>query len=590
MSNRNRPLPPGTATGHGRVRPLVLSVLCAAMTLALTVGITGEFHDYISQSIVGPYQWLLVGLFTVLTAWISANFSLSMIGAVSLAVSRRSRAPQSDRVVGRRLAVAIPIYEEDPDAVEAGLDRMFASLSAEARLNGFHLFILSDTRSEAKVELEIAVCRRLRQKYDAADRIFYRQRKDNHGRKAGNIQDFVETWGGAYEFALILDADSRMDGPTVQRLADELDADPKLALVQTWVRPVRGTTPFGRMQQFATSVYGQASAEGVRLLMGDSATYWGHNAMIRMAAFAECCGLAALPGKAPLGGEILSHDFVEAAMLHRGGWSVKVVADRMGSFEEPPPSLLAHAARDRRWCQGNLQHLQLLVADGIGWTNRLHFFMGALAYLASPIWMLFLVAGAVGLLSRAPGMAALSGVAPVSLPPVVDANPWALVAVSLGMLFLPKIIGTVLVMTDGELRRGHGGFFPLLGSMLVEMVFSTLSAPVMMLLHTRFVGEILAGSSSGWKPGQRIGEQTAFLDALRAHGMHMFIGVVSAVAIGWASLEALAIASPVIAGLVLSAPLTVIGSSPALGDALRRFKLFLIPEEVHPPRVLTDGG
>lgn len=590
MMTQNRDVPPDPTFGRVGMRSLVLSLLCAAATLAITVTIAIAFEAFLSVFLKGAYKWLLVGLFVVLTAWISANFCLSTLGAISLALRRQSRAPRSDRKVGRRLAVAIPIYEEDPQAVHAGLERMIASFAAEPRLDGFHLFILSDTRSEEKVASEIAVCWALRRRFDAANRIFYRQRPDNRGRKAGNIQDFVETWGGAYEFALILDADSRMDGTTVQRLADELDADPKLGLVQTWVRPVRGTTPFGRMQQFATSVYGQASAEGVRLLMGDSATYWGHNAMIRLQAFAECCGLAELPGSAPLGGEILSHDFVEAAMLRRGGWRVTVVADRLGSYEEPPPSLLAHAARDRRWCQGNLQHLQLLVADGIGWTNRLHFFLGALAYLASPIWMLFLVIGAVGLLAAAPELAARPGIAAVSLPSDVQVNPWLLIAVPLGMLFIPKVIGALMIAANGDLRRGHGGFFALIGSTLLEMVYSTLTAPVMMLLHTRFVGEILAGASSGWKPGKRTGEQAAIADVLRAHGGHMLIGLVSAVAIGWASLEALAVASPVIAGLVLSAPLTWAGSSPALGAALGRCRLFLIPEETNPPKVLSDGG
>lgn len=590
MSHQDREFASGTSAGGVVTQSLALTVLCALATVAITVAISSAFEAFLAVSLRGTYKWLLVGLFGVLTAWVSANFCLSILGAVSIALGRRHPPPRSTRVIGRRLAVAIPIYEENPQAVQAGLERMIADFSLEPRLDGFHLFILSDSRSETKVEAEITVCRALRRRFDAADRVFYRQRRDNRGRKAGNIQDFVETWGGAYEFALILDADSRMDGPAVLRLADELDGDPKLGLVQTWVRPVRGTTPFGRMQQFATSVYGQASVEGVRLLMGDSATYWGHNAMIRLQAFADCCGLAALPGRAPLGGEILSHDFVEAAMLRRGGWRVTVVADRLGSYEEPPPSLLAHAARDRRWCQGNLQHLQLLVADGIGWTNRLHFFMGAMAYLASPIWMLFLAIGAVALLSAAPGLAARPGIAWVSLPSDVQIEPWLLIGVPLGMLFLPKVVGALMTAADGELRRGHGGLLALIGSMLLEMVYSTLTAPVMMLLHTRFVAEILAGASSGWKPGKRAGEQARMADALRAHGGHMLVGAVSAAAVGWVSLEALAVASPVILGLMLSALLTWAGSSPALGAALANWRLFVIPEEMHPPRILTDGG
>jgi membrane glycosyltransferase len=119
---------------------------------------------------------------------------------------------------------------------------------------------------------------------------------------------------------------------------------------------VNRTSLFARVQQFASRLYGPMLSEGLAWWSGSEGNYWGHNAIIRTRAFAEQAGLPRLPGRKPFGGEILSHDFVEAALLRRGGWDVRMAPQLYGSFEECPPSLPDLIVRERRWCQGNLQH------------------------------------------------------------------------------------------------------------------------------------------------------------------------------------------------------------------------------------------
>ena len=130
------------------------------------------------------------------------------------------------------------------------------------------------------------------------------------------------------------------------------------------------------MRQFATHAYSSIFITGLNFWQGGAANYWGHNAIIRIEPFVEHCRLPKLPGKEPLGGSILSHDFVEAAFMRRAGWKVYLASELRGSYEEVPPSLISYAARDRRWCQGNMQHARLLFTPGLHPVNRLHLVPG----------------------------------------------------------------------------------------------------------------------------------------------------------------------------------------------------------------------
>lgn len=569
---------------------LAVRLLFAALVAATTGAALLEFRELFPSTRLNSVEIALLVVFPVLIAWLAANFWIAALGATSL-LWRRVAGPDASaagdpKEIGRRLVVLMPIYNEDTDRVFAGLQAMMGSLDAEDRLVGFHLFVLSDTRDPVIARREELACSALMRGCGGAGRIFYRRRQKNAGRKAGNIQDFCERWGGHYDYMLVLDADSLMDGQTVLRMADRMDADERLALLQTWPRAVRARSLFGRLQQFATSVQGQPIAAGLGVLMGDSCSYWGHNAIIRVRAFAASCGLPVLPGKPPIGGEIMSHDFVEAALLVADGWKVRMTAERAGSFEEPPPSLIASAQRDRRWCQGNLQHLQLVAAQGLAGMSRFHFLMGVMAYLASPVWLLFLVLGTVQILSATDVLHAVDFLRPIPFAIPRSADLRVLIGLPLMLLLLPRVFGLAAILSDRRLRRGHGGTPGLLVSTVLEIVLTTLAAPVMMLLHSRFVAEILMGRSSGWGPQRRDGDSEPFRQILRVHAGHTLVGIGVAAGVGWMSLEALAWLAPIVAGLVLAAPLSWLTGSTAAGAILHWLGLFRVPEEGDPPAVV----
>ncbi len=262
-------------------------------------------------------------------------------------------------------AILVPVYNEDPVATFARIAAMDASLRATGPGDRFHFAILSDTRSDEVAARERIWFLRLLADTHGEGRIFYRRRTQNKGRKAGNIEDFIKRAGAAYEFAIILDADSLMEGATMVEMVRRMEAAPDLGLLQTLPTIIRAKSRFGRTMQFAGAFYSPIFARGLAMMQGRTGPFWGHNAIVRVKAFAQSCGLPELSGRPPFGGHILSHDYVEAALLARAGWTVRVDDDLAGSYEEAPENIIDHAKRDRRWCQGNLQHARLIFAPGL---------------------------------------------------------------------------------------------------------------------------------------------------------------------------------------------------------------------------------
>ena len=293
-----------------------------------------------------------------------------------------------------RAAVVVPIYNEDTHRVFAGLQAIWTELAAEAEAARCDLFILSDTTDPDIWLAELEAWQDFLQATPGAERVFYRRRLRNVQRKSGNIEDFVTRWGGAYGYMVVLDANSLMTGQAIAELVRRMDANPAVGLIQAPPKLVRGHSLFARLLQFSGELYGPLSATGISYWALGEGNYWGHNAIIRVAPFAELCSLPLLPGRAPLGGEIMSHDFVEAALLRRGGWQVWIADDVPGSYEEPPPTVADFATRDRRWCQGNLQHMKVLFTRNLHWVSRLHLGIGIMAYLTSPLWLVFLLLSA----------------------------------------------------------------------------------------------------------------------------------------------------------------------------------------------------
>jgi membrane glycosyltransferase len=424
-------------------------------------------------------------------------------------------------------------------------------------------------------------------------RVYYRHRRRNTSRKAGNIADFVTRWGGAYEHMVVLDADSLMTAQTIVQLAVAMEADPDSGIIQTLPLIINRNTLFARVQQFAARIAGPVIAAGLSAWMGRDGNYWGHNAIIRTWAFAGCCGLPDLRGKPPFGGHILSHDFVEAALIRRAGYAVYMLPTLGGSYEESPPSLIDLAARDRRWCQGNLQHLRVLAANGLHMASRQHFITGIMGYLASPLWMAQLLVG-IALVLQASYIRPEYFTSDFSLFPAwprFDAvRALNLFILTMSVLIAPKILGLLAALIDSKTRRASGGAIRLVISAFLEIVLSALLAPIMMLIQSGSVVQILSGRDTGWNPQRRDDGSIPFKSIVRRHRAHTLMGLFTLFAAWLISTSLVGWMSPTIAGLILAIPLSWASGQLWIGVALRRLGLLTTPEETSPPPIVLRAN
>ncbi|HJV53940.1 MAG TPA: glucans biosynthesis glucosyltransferase MdoH, partial [Noviherbaspirillum sp.] len=451
----------------------------------------------------------------------------------------------------------------------------------------FDFFVLSDSGSSDIRAAELAAWAELCRTVNGFGRIFYRHRKRRVKRKSGNIDDFCRRWGKNYRYMIVLDADSVMSGACVTTLVRLMEAHPGAGIIQTAPRAAGRETLYARIQQFASRVYGPLFTAGLHYWQLGESHYWGHNAIIRVAPFMRHCALSPLPGRGALAGEILSHDFVEAALMRRAGWSVWIAYDLDGSYEEMPPNLLDELKRDRRWCHGNLMNFRLFAARGMHAVHRAVFVTGVMAYLSAPLWFLFL-ALSTGLLALHTLSEPQYFVQPRQLFPIWPQwhpeKALALFSATATLLLLPKILSALLVCREGA--RAFGGRLRVLAAMLLEMLFSMLLAPVRMLFHARFVAAAFLGWALHWKSPPRADAETTWREALAKHGMHTLLGLAWGGAVYWLNPSFLPWLLPIAGALALSVPLSVLSSRVSPGRALRRAGLFLIPEESGPPEEL----
>ena len=536
----------------------------------------------------------IIALFAVLFAWISggfwtamAGFAIHVFGADKFLASRRAErnAPVPEHA---RTAIVMPICNEDVARVFAGLRATCESLARTPYADRFDFFVLSDSTDAEVRSAEREACARLCRAFEGAARIYYRWRRHRIKRKSGNIADFCRRWGACYRYMIVLDADSVMSGECIARLVQLMEADPNAGIIQTAPVAAGRDTLHARMQQFATRVYGPLFTAGLHFWQLGEAHYWGHNAIIRLAPFMRHCALARLPGRGPLSGEVLSHDFVEAALMRRAGWGVWIAYDLPGSYEEVPSNLIEELGRDRRWCEGNLINFRLAFMRGIVPAHRGVFLSGVMAYLSAPLWFAMLVLSTALIAVHAWGEPRYFVDFYQLYPHWPSWRPERAVAL-LGsiavLLLLPKLIAVLLVTLRGA--AGYGGAGRLALSALLEMGLSTLLAPVRMLFHTEFIVRSLIGSRVRWKSPSRADTETRMGEALRRHGFHALFGC------AWAAFlhllgGGLLWMLPVLLGLALSPAISAHLSRASLGARAREGGLFLIPEESWPPRELRS--
>ncbi|HEY2146125.1 MAG TPA: glucans biosynthesis glucosyltransferase MdoH [Steroidobacteraceae bacterium] len=573
-----------------RARHLISAAVLYArfILLSVTIGVVTY----------GVYQMLQIVRFasmTILQGTMIFFFAISLgwiafaAGSVLAGASRR-RDPIPPRDESAPLtALVMPIYNEDSTRTAAALQAMGEALHGVGAQLGFEIVVLSDSTNADAWIRETLSFGKLRAALSTIMPVWYRRRRLNVARKSGNLEEFVTRWGGRYDLMIVLDADSLIDAPTLQRLVQAMRADPTIGILQTSPQLIGAKTFFARLQQFAACVYGPVITRGLSAWSGDSGNYWGHNAIIRVAAFAQNCGLPKLAGRKPFGGFVLSHDFVEAALMRRGGWKVRM-ADCGGSWEESPPTLIDIAIRDRRWAQGNLQHMKIIGGAGFRFVSRLHLGVGIMSYLSSPLWLVMLGIGfALAVQSRLirPEYFSHDFQLFPTWPRFDTALMMELFWFSMIVLLIPKMVGLVRALLSRRIRRGAGGVIGTTASFLLEVVLSALYAPILMIIQCRHVFEVFMGRDSGWKPQRRDSDGTTWADAWRFHRRQMLLSCVTAVIVYFLSPPLLAWVSPALLGLFFAVPLSRFSGSEGLGRFLSRLALLRTPEEVETPALVA---
>jgi membrane glycosyltransferase len=597
-----------THRSEGDHRPVMLRRL-----LLLALVVLGAWVGTHAMAVVLPARGTtiqeigLLALFGILFAWISAGFWTALMGAIVLVrgpgTSPLTRRAGESKVLpldaSVRTAIVMPICNEHVPTVFGGLAATIESLRATGESSNFDVYVLSDSNDADIRAAEQAawsdLAGRLAGESDAEAaglRVHYRWRRLRTKRKAGNVADFCRRWGRAYRYLIVLDADSIMTGECLTTLVRLMESHPDAGVIQTAPKAVGHETFHARVQQFCARAYGPLFTAGMRFWQLGESHYWGHNAILRMAPFIEQCALAPIEGWGSLSGEIMSHDFVEAALMRRAGWKVWVADEVDGSYEQVPPNLLAELQRDRRWCHGNLQNSRLLWEPDLHPVHRVAFLTGVLAYASSPLWLAFLILSTF-LFTQQSGTDLAYFIEPYQLFPVWPTAHLELMLTLFGLtgvlLLAPKAFSLIAIVWRGHAAR-FGGVGRMLLSALIEFAHSLLLAPVRMLFHTQFVLAALTGWRLEWKSPPRDDASTGWREAGRRHGAHTVFAIAWVATILYASDSFAWWLSPILGGLLLAIPLSVWGSRVAAGRALRRRGLLLTPEEVRVPSILADAG
>jgi membrane glycosyltransferase len=540
-----------------RLLVVLLALIPAAMAaheMRRSIGLDGI------DALEGVYLTLFISLF----AWIAFGFATATIGFLLLTVGKgRSVTPRPLRAsepLRGKTAILLPVCNEDFLGVLGRLSIMERSLAQVMGGERFEFFILSDSNPE-NGEHERGAYLEMRGSFSRP--VHYRRRALNIGRKPGNIAEWVQRFGGGYDYMVVLDADSVMSGQTMARLAADMERHPHVGLIQTVPTVMGAATLFARWQQFASRLFGPISAAGMIWWAGSEGMFWGHNAIVRVRAFAQSCGLPELPGRAPFGGHIMSHDMLEAALLRRRGWDVHMVTAE-DSFEEFPPSMPDVFTRDRRWCQGNIQHVPLLVKiAGLHPVSRFQLLVGASAYCTSPMWLALI-------------LVVLGGAASGFWPPAAILPSGALLAVTAVLLFGPKILSILWAMADPARRIGFGGAARMTRGVIADVLLSILMAPVAMLTQTINLFGILMGRKSSWNGQTRDRDGMAITSAIWLFKWHLLLGAgltllaIRAGALGWTL--------PVVVGLFAAPILAAITARKDLGRKAEESGLFQVAD------------
>jgi membrane glycosyltransferase len=481
---------PGLAS---RAIPSAIRVVLYGLPIAFAI-VVGSIlvFAFRSDGQLAFSETVLIALMVLLAGWEAIPTANAIIG-FSVPHSVVNRELNSSLTI----AILLTIRDEIANDVITGKLTLLRSLQNNPR-HDFSLHVLSDSTSSAHVKDEQRII-------NAALPlpVFYHTRTDNTDFKSGNIRNWIERQGAAYDAFIILDADSELERSTALLLADSLSSDPACGLIQTVPIVRAGHTYWQQMQSLASRLYGGLQGRGLAAWMGDEANYYGHNAIIRTKAFAASAGLPHLSGRGLWNGTVLSHDFVEAALLRRAGWAVRLLPTETGSYEQAPADVIAHLKRDARWCLGNFQHSRILAATGLHPVSHFHLFSGIFTYLSSAVWLVTLVLwGALD--------ATKTGVGGM-----LATSSFLLIAIN---LMLPRVLGVCHATAQKSVGRWR-----IASDALKETLFSSLFAPSLMVQRVMIIAGVLTNRRINWTPQDKT--RRSFPDFCLYHMVEMLVGL-----------------------------------------------------------------
>lgn len=558
-----------------RRRRILFTILVSGTVLAML----GLMVATLSRGGFSLVDFALTALFLVTLPWTVIGFWNAVIG---LLVFRSSRDPAAlvcpvaeganeDDPIDAKTAVLSCIRNENVDEVARNLSVMLEGLAAAGVADRFHLYVLSDSTWKDVIAEEEETFEQLEGRWRGILPITYRRRNENPGFKAGNIRDFCERWGHLHDYALVLDADSLMSTQALLRLVRIMQRNPRLGILQHLTVGMPTASPFARVFQFGMRLGLRSYTVGSAWWQGDCGPYWGHNALVRLRPFIEACELPKLPGNPPLGGWILSHDQVEAVLMRRAGYEVRVLPEEEGSWEENPPTLIEFIRRDLRWCQGNMQYWRLLAMPGLHPVSRVQLLLAILMFVGSPAWIAFMTLGMLRVgLTDDPSQTfhADTGL--------------LLFALIMTMVFAPKIATFIDLLASPRKRLAFGGTPRAIAGFGTEVVFSALLAPVMAIAHSRFLLGLPFGRAAVWSAQRRAGHRVTLSQGLARLWLQTLFGVSALVWLGLTASPALIGFLPFLLGAVLAVPIAIITAEPRLGLLLGRVGLWRIPDETIP--------
>lgn len=558
------------------VRRIIFAALVlvsfAALAVLMTVTLSPGGYSALDLVIVACFMvtlpWTVIGFWNAVIGLLVMRFSRDPVDAVCPIDHGDAARPLTSST-----ALLSCVRDEDTESLETNLSAMMSHLVRAGQARHFTLYVLSDTSMDDVALQEQQMTARLQERYHGQMAVIYRRRSTNPGFKAGNIADFCDRWGDQHDFALVLDADSYMSAAAITGLVRRMEANPRLGILQSLVVGLPTDSAFARVFQFGMRLGMRSYTIGSAWWQGDCGPYWGHNAILRIKPFKEQCRLPQLPGKGPLSGTILSHDQVEAALMRRAGYEVRVLPLETGSYEANPPHLLEYIRRDLRWCQGNLQYRRLLGLPGLKPVSRAQLFLAILMFLGSPAWIGFMTA------------AALLGAVSDSMPFRADTGAIVFFLV-LTMVFAPKLATVADVLARKDLRRAFGGAPRIFVSVLAEIVYAAMLAPILAVAHTIFMGGLVFGKTIGWGAQARGVERLPVKLALQKLWPQMLFGLAG---LAWLSGQSISLVWPVIPvaiGPLLAGLIAVATSTRTLGRIAIRSTLWRIPEETTPPEEL----